>query len=69
MDKLAEDILTVAPGTDTTLPACDFGYYALNYFLTGMLTVTSPVLRTTVSTLPFTKPIIDYTIALLPFGR
>ena len=69
MDKLATEILTVAPGADTTLPACDVGYYALNYFLTGMLAVISPLLRGTVKWLPFTKPIIDYSISLLPFGR
>lgn len=68
MDKLAQEILTTAPGADLSLPACDFGYYALNAFLTGFLTVSSPLLRAAATNVPFAKTIIDFFISVLPFG-
>ena len=70
MDKLAEDIKFIDPDADTALPACDFGYRALNAFLTGFLTISSPILRRITEACPnICKPAIDYTIGLLPFGQ
>jgi hypothetical protein len=69
MDVLADFILTNAPDADTSLPACDFRFYALNSFLTVFLTMTSPAIRGLIETVPIAKPIIDFFIGLLPFGQ
>lgn len=69
MDVLADFILTTAPDADTSVPACDLGFYALNTFLTVFLTVTSPAIRGLIGIVPIAKPVIDFFIGLLPFGQ
>ncbi|CAB9508839.1 expressed unknown protein [Seminavis robusta] len=68
MEKIAVFILTTRPDADLSLPACDFGFTALNTFLTVFLTYSSPAIRSLNAVFPPGKPVIDFLIGLLPFG-
>ncbi|CAB9501892.1 expressed unknown protein [Seminavis robusta] len=68
MEVLADFILTFADDADLSLPACDFGFTALNTFLTVFLTFTSPAIRGLIAIFPPSKFVIDFLFGLLPFG-